>query len=128
MTTTISSLTPVESARASIAVLDAAASWAADATNAATLLEDQRAEIKAQAIRRLMGTTNELTQKLHSASSAETVVETDALYAAHRAKQRDAEVQRWAALAQWEAARRNAELDVALAAASAQSANTHREF
>lgn len=52
--------------------------------------EAGRAEVKAQAIRRLMdGDANPLTGKPHSASSAEAIVETDPEYAAYLAAGRE---------------------------------------
>lgn len=87
----------------------------ADALNYVAQLEDERAKVKEAAILRLMQQPNPLTStpekpKLHSASSAEAVVEQDAEYAAHRAKQRAAEVDKWAALAGFDAARLRARL------------------
>ncbi len=101
-------LTPEENARASIAAVDAAASWVAETLNNVSKLEDQRALIKPLAVARIM--------KSHgmAATPAEKVVEMDSEYAEHRAKQRDAEVQKWAADAAYKAAELTARLDVAL--------------
>jgi hypothetical protein len=106
MTTT---LTPVESARASIEAISAAATFVADALNTVAQLEDDRSLIKPEAIRRIMESRG------IAATPAEKIVEADPEYAAHRAKQRDAEVVKWAAAAQYEAAKLRAKLDVALA-------------
>lgn len=110
MTTTLT-MSPIESARASIAALDAAASWLADALNTVARLEDERALIKADAIRRLVESG-----VATSPSAAERVVERDDEYMAHRAKQRDAEYQKWHAVASFEACKLTALLDVRLAA------------
>lgn len=77
-------------------------------------LEDERAIVKSQAVRRLMLTNNEDTGKQHSASSAEKIVEVDGEYAAHRKLQRDAEVEKQRAYAQYEAAKLRAKLAVVL--------------
>lgn len=63
-------------------------------------LEDERALIKPQAIKRLIESG-----AATSVTAAERIVETDAEYAAHRIKQREAEVERWAALGEFEAAK-----------------------
>lgn len=101
--------TPEFAARASIAAIDAAASWVADALNTIARLEDERALIKPEAIRRIMESRG------IAATPAEKIVEADPEYAAHREKQRDAEVVKWAAAAAYESAKLTAKLDVALA-------------
>lgn len=103
-------LSAEQNARASIAAIEAAATWVADALNAIARLEDERALIKPQAIRRLMDSG-----AATSATAAEKIVEADPEYAAHREKQRDAEVVKWAAAAAYESAKLTAKLDVALA-------------
>lgn len=90
----------------------------AEATDRVTQLEDERAPIKAQAIRRLMLLTNESTGKAHSASSAEAVVELDAEYAGYRKQQRAAEVERHRSEAAYAAAKLGARLQVALVEAA----------
>lgn len=105
-------LNPEQRARASIAAIEAAATWVADALNAVALLEDERSLIKPQAIRRLMESRG------IAATPAEKIIEEDAEYAAHRAKQRDAEVVKWAAAAAYESAKLRARLDVALVGAA----------
>lgn len=105
---------PEDRARWSIAEIERAATETAAAHDRVTLLEDARAQLKAEAIQRLMQTTNPLTNKPHSASSAEAVVETDAEYASHRKLQRSAEVDRWLTLGKYESAKLTARLDVTL--------------
>lgn len=80
--------------------LSFAAERAAEAKNRCDALEDQRALIKADAIKRLMeaGVAT-------SASAAEKIVERDELYMAHRGEQRGAEIERWRSLGQYEAAK-----------------------
>lgn len=81
-------------------------------------LEDSRAEVKVNAIMRIMGNgENPLTKKPHSAASAEAIVETDAEYMALRKAQADAEIERWRALARYEASKLSARLAVDLATA-----------
>lgn len=99
--------TPQERARQSfdraVAAMESAAQHLADAQNDESALEDERAAVKEQAIRRLMQITNELTGKPHSASSAKDVVELDEGYRAHRARQREAVIVTQRAWARWEA-------------------------
>jgi hypothetical protein len=109
-------------ARESIAVITDAGERAATAHDRVTRLEDDRAKYKAEAIQRLMQTQNPLTGKLHSASSAEAVVETDELYASYRMMQREAEVERWRSLAAFSAAKLIARLNVALVEAQGRDA------
>jgi hypothetical protein len=68
-------------------------------------LEDARAEVKVEAIKRLMQQTNPLTNRPHSASSAADVVELDDEYVEHRTKQRDAALYTYRCLAAFDAAR-----------------------
>lgn len=75
-------------------------------------LEDDRCFAKRDAIRRIMQQPNEETQKPHSASSAEKVVETDAEYMAFRQKQREAVVATQLARGRFYAARLRAELEI----------------
>jgi len=68
-----------------------AAAELAAAMNNESELEDSRALVKVEAIRRIMAAgPNDLTGKPHSSSSAESIVEQDAGYQEHRARQRDA--------------------------------------
>lgn len=80
-------------------------------------LEDGRCIEKSGAIRRLMQTENPETNKQHSASSAEKVVETDAEYAAYRRRQADAEVEKQRAYGAYEAAKLAARLEIEVFAA-----------
>lgn len=84
----------------------------ADAIAHEQMLEDRRAEFKQAAILRLMQTTNPATNKLHSGSSAESVVETDPEYAQYRERQRDAVTRTLLARARYHAAIANAHLAV----------------
>lgn len=56
-------------------------------------LEDERTGIKCDAIKRLMEAG-----KATSVTAAEKIVELDEQYAAHRVKQREAEIEKWRAL------------------------------
>lgn len=102
-------LTPELKARATIAELENAAMRVAFAMTTIEALEDDRALIKPQAIKRLMESG-----AASSATAAEKIVEQDFDYNQHRAKQREAEREKWGALAAWEAAKLSAALDVAL--------------
>lgn len=82
-------------------------------THVVLTLEDGRAMMKSAAIRRLMEIENPETKKVHSASSAEKVVELDEEYAAYRAKQADAEVSRIEAQGAYDAAVLNARFELA---------------
>lgn len=75
----------------------------AAATDLEMTLEDTRPAAKQLAVLRIVGTVNPATGKAHSASSAEAVVETDEEYAAYRARQRAAVVERIKARAYYEA-------------------------
>jgi len=80
-------------------------------------LEDERALVKVEAIRRIMESApNALTGKPHSASSAEAIVEQDAVYYEHRAKQRAAVCDVILMRGKYEAARLRARFAVELAA------------
>jgi hypothetical protein len=106
------SSSPWQRANGRIASIEDAAREMAIAQDRVTRFEDERAPLKAAAIKRLMSQTNDLTGKLHSASSAEAVVELDADYAAYRAMQRDAEVERHRTVAAYEIAKITARLAV----------------
>lgn len=82
-------------------------------------LEDERPIVKLEAIKRIMQSDNPLNGKPHSASSAETQVETDEAYAAHRKAQREATLATIMAKAQYESAKFTAQLAVTLAGAEA---------
>jgi hypothetical protein len=103
-------VTPEQKARASIERIGDVAQRVASAMNRVAWLEDQRALVKANAIRRLVEEG-----KASSVTAAERIVESDDQYAAHRLEQRDAEIDKWAALGAWEAMRLDARLDVAIA-------------
>ncbi len=84
----------------------------ARATTVEMLTELYRPAEKAAAIQRLMQTTNPLTGKPHSASSAEAVVETDQEYWAFRERQIGLVAQRIRAKAAYDAACYRAQLAV----------------
>jgi hypothetical protein len=88
------------------------------ATFRETQLYDGRALEKSAAIVRLMATNNAETSKLHSASSAEKIVEADAAYMAYRDTERAAVVARIQAEAALSAAKLRARLAVVMAEAS----------
>lgn len=77
-------------------------------------LEAERPMLKDAAIRRIMGEVNPLTDKPHSASSAEKIVEGDAEYRAHLHRQRETVVEKNAAFTRMTAARLRAEMAIAL--------------
>lgn len=108
-------------AEQAIVAIETAAERLAAAVRDEMQLEDQRPIMKTLAIRRLMQSENPETQKPHSASSAEKVVEADAEYAAHRARQHEAVVETIKARAAYESAKRRADvaIDLALALAGA---------
>lgn len=95
--------------------IERTASTLAAAVQHEMILEDLRAIEKTAAIQRLMQTTNPETQKVHSASSAEKVVELDAAYAELRGKQRTAAAATITARAAYEAQKRRADLALLLA-------------
>ena len=85
-------------------------------------LENDRPILKRQAILRLMGQDNPLTStadkpKLHSASSAEAIVESDAEYMAHLGAQRTVVFEKHMALTRMTSAKLRAGLAIALAKA-----------
>lgn len=89
----------------------------AEATLREMAIEDTRPLVKAEAIRRLVGTENPANGKLHSASSAEAVVEMDAEYAATLKAKREAVFQKIVARANYDAsvaAARLATMEVAV--------------
>lgn len=99
-----------------IAHVEIAGAAYATATAHETSLEDNRHVAKLDAMLRVMQTsTNALTGKPHSASSAEAVVEMDHEYAAYRANQRDAVRETIKARAAFYAAQYSAQLIVGLA-------------
>lgn len=75
--------------------------------------EDRRPLVKREAVLRLMEQTNPLTNKVHSASSAEAVVESDPDYAEFRVMQRQGVVDKNTAFATMIAARLRAEALIA---------------
>jgi len=101
-------LTPEQRAAKALAAINAAAQDCARAHAHVQELEDARALVKRDAIKRLMESG-----AATSASAAEKIVEQDEGYAAHRAQQRDAEFDRWRSLAAWEAAKVNARMEAA---------------
>lgn len=118
---------PSERAEQAIAAVEAAAGRLAEAIRTVQDLEDARCIEKSAAIRRLMQTMNDETNKLHSASSAEKVVESDAEYLAYRRRQADAEVEKHRAYGAYDAAKLRARLEcemfiIALAADQESSA------
>lgn len=80
--------------------------------------QSQKGPKKAEAIRRLMGTPNSLTEKPHSASSAEAVVELDPEYFTFLKECRIAIAERYEAQANYDAAVLRAQLAVKLVAPS----------
>lgn len=99
--------------RANRAVVDVltAARQLGEAVSTLQRLEDERPIQKSAAIRRLMQQENPETNKPHSASSAEKVVESDAEYLAHRTRQAEAEVAKHEAFGRYEAAKLTARLE-----------------
>lgn len=83
-----------------IADVHTAAQVTATTLNYESALEDERALVKAAAIRRLVEAGHAT-----SPSAAEKIVEMDEQYALHRARQRDAVIASYAARAAWEAAK-----------------------
>jgi hypothetical protein len=112
-------LSPREECELSIAMIEAAADRCAQAHAEVQRLEDARAELKAQCIAEMIGKPDPLkVGGVHSASSAEKIVEIHPRYAAHRHLQNEAEVERWRALGQFSAAKRRADLDLIVFRAS----------
>ena len=99
---------------AAIQTIETAGERLASAVAEVQRLEDERPLVKAEAIRDLIGTPNPNGKQgaVHSASSAEDVVEIHAKYWNHRVAQRDAEVEKHRAFAQYEAAKLLAKLAV----------------
>lgn len=108
------------SARAAILAIEAAGSEYAEAVEHERRLEHYRPRKKAEAIARIMATENPETHKQHSASSAEKIVETDPDFWQLCQDQRAAAAATIRARARYEAARRTADLEVALVQASTQ--------
>lgn len=73
-------------------------------------VEDNRPLAKFDAIKRIMGTTNELTGKPHSASSAESIVESDDEYRSYLLIKRTAVADKIRARAAFDAAVARAQL------------------
>ena len=71
-------------------------------------LEDERPLVKAQAVRRIMDRDG------IAATPAEKIVESDAEYLAHRKRQYDAVVEKQRAFGAYEAAKRRADLEIAI--------------
>lgn len=88
----------------------------AEAVTHEMMLEGQRPAIKQNAVLRLMQTTNPETNKLHSGSSAEKVVELDHEYADYRAIQRNAVGERIRAETEFEVAKTRGRLAAGLSA------------
>jgi hypothetical protein len=81
-----------------------------DARAAEQALEDERPLVKAAAVRRLIEAG-----RAASPTAAEKVVEEDGAYAEHRRRQRDAVIATQVAWGEWEAAKLEGQLTVALA-------------
>lgn len=107
-------------ARAAILAIEAAGTEYADAVEYERGLEHYRPRAKAEAIARIMATENPETKRQHSASSAEKIVETDPDFWQLCQDQRAAAAATIRARARYEAARRTADLEVALVQASTQ--------
>ncbi len=87
----------------------------AEAVEREMLLEARRGIETEAAIKRLIGTPNALTGKEHSASSAEKIKETDAGYKLYDAGRIDSIADRHRAWAEYDAAKLEAQLAVAMA-------------
>lgn len=103
-----------EVVRAAIKAVRTAAQNLGEAKAHEQLLEDGRSLEKSAAIRRLMGTENPETGKPHSASSAEKVVEQDEQYKKYRQIQANAVISSQIAWGDYEVAKLNAALEIAL--------------
>lgn len=103
-----------EKAHAAATTITEAGARVATAYGVVQFLEDNRPLIKAKCIEAMIGTPNPLGKPgaVHSASSAEAVVEQHADYWQHRRDQEAAEVERWNALAGFDAAKLIARLEV----------------
>lgn len=77
-------------------------------------MEAGRPAVKREAIARIMAGTNALTNKPHSASSAEAVVEMDQDYAAYLRRQREVVAEKNGHYTDMTAAKLRAELNIAL--------------
>lgn len=95
--------------------VDAASNRLGRAIVAEMTLEDARALEKSAAVRRLMGTPNPETDKPHSASSAEKVVESDEEYMGYRRRQYEAVIETQRAHGAFASAKLRAKLAVGLA-------------
>lgn len=83
-------------------------------------LEDERPLIKAKCIEAMIGTPNPITNKPHSATSAEAIVEKHTEYWQHRQKQIAAEIHKHEAEANYEVQKLRARLLVAFTSAGAE--------
>lgn len=106
---------PVDREQRAIDDVLAAAEVYAQAVRSVMELEDLRPLLKAKAIGEMLGTPNPLGKPgaMHSASSAEAIVEENSLYWQHRQKQAQAEVEKWRADGALFAAKLRARLAVA---------------
>jgi hypothetical protein len=109
----------IEHARVEVRNVAAAAERYARALETETRLHSERGLEKAAAIGRIVGTPDPLTERAHSATSAEKVVEQDKKYSAHLARCRLSVVERIRYEAEYEVARLNARLAIAAAATTA---------
>ena len=110
----MNTLAPREEAVVAIATIDVTARDLAEAVRFEMQMETAKAIAKSAAVQRLMQVDNPETGKLHSASSAEKVVETDDEFATFRATQIRAVVTKYLALGRYESAKLSARLAVAL--------------
>lgn len=99
--------------------VQAAAAKLGNAVSREQELHYMRGVMKSGAIVRLIGTPNAETQKEHSASSAEKVVESDGTYSEFLKSCRDSVVERIGAEAEYFVAQMNAQLAVKLATVTA---------
>jgi hypothetical protein len=97
-----------DTAEQAIAAIEAAASRLALACRDEMELEDERPIVKAAAVRRIMERDG------IAATPAEKIVETDQEYAAHRRRQYTAVVEKQRAFGEYEAAKRRADLLIAM--------------
>lgn len=120
-------LTPDAEAELAVAAIHGAAKALGEAIAQERALEDGRAAQKTAAIQRLLKVENPETGKVHSASSAEKVVEMDNDYMAYRDYQSQAVVARIEAQGRYDAALRAADLAIErVRAANAASEATVR--
>lgn len=106
---------PQSPAEQAIDAIAEAAQHLADAVVTEQQLENERCIAMSAAIERIMATTNPLTQKPHSASSAKEIVETDVEYMTYRHAQAAAVRRRICAWSALKAAELRAELEIVLA-------------